>query len=282
MRQVTGTMLTTHIDLQGDRIEPSGLSDMVADLNGDYLPTWVQHDPRIPPVGRLEHAELQVLPDGEMAVVATSTLFEPTDAPPYKPSNRLMRIRSLDDPDRLSVCVDRSYFNDPDQSELRAIATALAADIKTEFKKGLGVPTTIVLVVGGFAITQLAVGFLTKAGSDAWDAAKSGLKRIFARRRASGEGPDHLLVLQWLTTRSQMSISVELIMINPTDVELDALNAKTLLVIDEKLSHASLVDRSLRRIVFEYRDGRVELKYVVRADCFPLRLINDELEPLDD
>jgi hypothetical protein len=53
---------------------------MVGLIRSAYLPMWNNHDPRIPPFGRVVAAEVRQLSDGECAVEAEIEVFEEGDS----------------------------------------------------------------------------------------------------------------------------------------------------------------------------------------------------------
>ncbi|HEY9152739.1 MAG TPA: hypothetical protein VIN60_07630 [Anaerolineales bacterium] len=69
-------MITTHIDKHNERFAPSALDDFVRSINQQYMPMGVEHDPRIPPIGRILSAHIEELEDGEYAVDGIAEMFE--------------------------------------------------------------------------------------------------------------------------------------------------------------------------------------------------------------
>lgn len=51
-------MTTTHVDLHGDRMSLSVLESLASQIKERYLPININHDIRIPPVGRVVDAEV--------------------------------------------------------------------------------------------------------------------------------------------------------------------------------------------------------------------------------
>lgn len=50
--------LTTHVDRHGDHFTREALVSMVDQIDKHYIPVNIEHDPRIPPQGRVVGAEV--------------------------------------------------------------------------------------------------------------------------------------------------------------------------------------------------------------------------------
>ncbi len=79
MKKVSAILATTHVDRHNEAFAVSALEGMVESLNRSYLPVGVEHDPRVPPIGRVISAEVRKRDDGEFEVAAEIEMFEPGD-----------------------------------------------------------------------------------------------------------------------------------------------------------------------------------------------------------
>lgn len=53
MKILNGTLVTTHVDLDNERMAFEGLEAFAATVNNAYLPFTDEHDIRRPPIGRV-------------------------------------------------------------------------------------------------------------------------------------------------------------------------------------------------------------------------------------
>jgi hypothetical protein len=112
-------MLTTHIDKHNERITPEALRDFVRLVNQQYTPMGVEHDPRIPPVGRVLSAHIKELEDGEFAVDGIAEIFEQGQEIEFKDDGREIPIEEFGR--RLSISPDRSYREPEDEQLLEEL-----------------------------------------------------------------------------------------------------------------------------------------------------------------
>ena len=71
MKKLQATMVSTHVDLEGERFAVEGLEPFAASVNQSYLPFTVEHDLRTAPIGRIASATIVRLDDGEFAIAGT-------------------------------------------------------------------------------------------------------------------------------------------------------------------------------------------------------------------
>ena len=65
---------------------------MVDQVKTAYIPMGIEHDPRIPPLGRVITAEITHLPDGEYALDAKVEVFEEGDVVPLTGVRRIVAV----------------------------------------------------------------------------------------------------------------------------------------------------------------------------------------------
>src|SRR6266571_15652 len=83
MKIATARFASTHVDKQGEALALEALHDMVQQINSCYLPMGLEHDPRVPPIGRVSSAQVVRLEDGEWAVDGDVEIFEEGDHIPF-------------------------------------------------------------------------------------------------------------------------------------------------------------------------------------------------------
>lgn len=183
MKTVSAVLATTHVDRHNEAFTLAALEGMVEQLNQHYLPVGVQHDPRVPPLGRVIAAELRSHDDGEFEIAAQIEVFEDGDRIPFGGDPRRTVVRYYE-ADQVSVIDDRSLADDADQTILAELRSVLAARAGTESKKAFE-PITVLTVAVTLIGPKLIDGFLGQIGGDAWSATKEKLKSLFRRKRNS-------------------------------------------------------------------------------------------------
>src|SRR5436190_1912965 len=79
MRILKGRVATTQADRQGEQAVANALIGMAEAINAHYIPFMTQHDPRLPPVGRIVDAHVEEIGGGHFALVAAVELWDATD-----------------------------------------------------------------------------------------------------------------------------------------------------------------------------------------------------------
>jgi len=269
MRKLEGTMLTTHADLDGERMAPKGLDSFAASVNENYLPFTVEHDIRKAPIGRVASAAVVPLADGEFAVRGVFEVFEEGDTlSSLRGDGRRIRV-DRNDVSTFYVKCDRSYET-AEGREFLAALRRLSPDshVTLQVKKSADPISTLFIAAGVFVGTSIAAGFFARLGEDLYVSLKRLLKTHFG---CHSEQRERLLVFQFTTAVGADLAEVQVVLTNPTPEEIDALFLRGFSDLDSYLSRCAGLD-SAARFVFEYKDGRLESLYVLRSDCVPLRL----------
>lgn len=180
MRTLPALFVTTRVDAHGESANRDDLEEMARDIARTFVPIGVEHDPRIPPLGRIATAAVERLEDGYWGLKGTIEAFEEGDTPPSGVSERetLLRFQY----DMPCVSDDRSFSGLADQVSIGHIRTLLGASAHTERKKAIE-PIPVLKIAMAVGTACFADGFLSKAGSDAWDATKPHLITLFGARR---------------------------------------------------------------------------------------------------
>ncbi len=155
MRILEGTMATTHVDMDGERLAVEGLQSLAASVNGNYLPFTDEHDIRNAPIGRVASATIVRLDDGEFALNGTFEVFEQGDTIfSLAGDGRKIRIESSDI-STFNVEYDRSYES-IDGRELLALLVELspASRHAVQVKKSVEYIPTLVIAAGAFGRSE--------------------------------------------------------------------------------------------------------------------------------
>ncbi len=118
MKRYEAVIANSRVDRHGESISEESLRELANSIGDAYLPVGIEHDPREPPIGRVDSAYLRELPDGEHEVVAVFELFE-GDVPAVYDSQREIRLRTITN-DQVQISYDRNYDNKIDKVCLRS------------------------------------------------------------------------------------------------------------------------------------------------------------------
>lgn len=266
MRTLSATMVTTHVDLDNERMAVEGLESFAASINNNYLPFTVEHDIRKAPIGRVASAVVVPLEDGEFAVKGTLEVFEERDTlSTVRGDGRRILIEQSDIP-TFTVGYDRTYESQEGRELLAALKELSPKSGSTaQVKKSVDYVSvlTIIIAAGGL----IAKGALQKIGQDGYEKLKKVLADYFASRKQSKE---YVLDFQFTTLWHGQTVEVHVVLTNPSRDELETLFATGFIDVDEFLGKCQGED--LARFVFEYKSGHLECLYILRGDCVPLQV----------
>lgn len=259
-------LTSAHMDREGEMIDPESLPAFVDRINACYLPITKNHDPRIPPLGRVISARLVKLEDGVDAVEGELEFLDPGDQLP--PVDQSMREIPLEAPDtdEIEVGFDKGYGDDEGQAIVRDIGTIFGTTPQKKLKKSLD-PVSILTIAGVFALGGIATGLLNKLGADTWDALKEKLKQAMERKKA---GKGNLLIFEFYIFSNSHPIVGKVILTNPGGDDIEAFLGKGLNQVDRALTRLVDTDASLRQVVFEYSRNELRALYGIRKDAMPL------------
>lgn len=266
MKYIKGIIATSHIDRHGDMLSPEGLKDMVEQINTQYIPITIEHDPRIPPQGRIKSAKLIKLEDGHYAVEEIKEIFEEGDEINVVDPSREMPL-PIYDSDVLQITFDRSYRDDASQRLINDISSLLGSSPQEYEKKALE-PISILIIGGFYLLGKIASGFFNKLGSDAWDALKSKLKILFEKKKK--EAQENLLMFQLSISVEGLIVNTEVVLTNPSDDDIDSFFENGLSKLDQIIP--SLINKhpEVKKIVFTFSDNDLSLLFSVRKDAVPI------------
>ena len=271
MKYSSGILVTTHIDQQNEEISLSALESMVEQSNSYYIPITVEHDPRKPPLGRTKSTRIKKLEDGEYAIEGIFEMFESGEEIQLD-LNDPREIRILEhNYNYLDITYDINYKNPEDQKLIKEMTNILKSEVEPEYftKKSIE-PISVLTIGGAFVLGGIANGFLNKIGADAWDSLKEKLKELFSKKKA--EEKEKLLSFEFTIENDGCRINIEVILSNPSDNDIDNFLEKGLKNVDKILPNYFDPNNSLKRIVMEYSDEVVVVKFGVRKDGVPLLL----------
>ncbi len=265
MKRSIGVLASAAIDRHGEQFADSALKMMVDQVNSRWIPVGIEHDPRIPPVGRVVAARL-VRRAGEAVVEGEIETFEQGDVIPLSVDRNEPDIDRYN-PGEFGVRCDRGYKAPADRAEVDELAKLLGTRVIEEHKKSLE-PITVLTIAGGFVLSQLAGGFLQELGSDAYDAVKAKLKSLFSRPKPNGQ--ERLLVFRVAFEKNGVAATADVILSDPSPDDIDGFLSEGVSQLAASLDRYFAAEHGMRELTYEYRDRELQLRFAVRRDAVPL------------
>jgi hypothetical protein len=264
-------MITSHVDKQNDKMTLDALQDFARLTNQQYTPMGVEHDPRIPPIGRVLSAHTEELEDGEYAVDGIAEIFEKGEEIEFKDDGREIPIREFGE--QLHISPDRGYQEPDDQRLLEEMRSLVHGEISPQLKKSVE-PISLLIIAASFIAGGIASGFLGKIGEDAWDQFKTKLIDLMNRKRQ--ENKDRLLAFEFTVREGGQPLCLETILANPSESDINKFLQQGLKELDERTPRFFKHRHYLRKVVYEYKDGQLRVIFGLRKDGVPLSVELDK------
>ena len=264
MKRSKVVMATSHVDAHHERLAPQALRSMVADVKAAYIPLWVEHDPRIPPVGRVIDAYIETGDDGELIVVGVTEEFGPGERPPFDASRR-MKIGNVER--ELGIHIDRSYRDRQSQALLADIAQLLNVPVRPEGKKALE-PVSVLTFVAKAALGKIAETFWSNVSDDAYRGVKRKLSLLFRRRRERND--DYVFRYKCSVVVGGREVEVDFLATAPSEERIERIFKKHLAEGDRVLQEYLPAHPEIARVVFDAGGPELKFSYAVRADVVPV------------
>ena len=228
MKRIEAVVSTTRLDSHGERMSHEALDSLVDSITHSFIPIGIEHDPRIPPQGRIASGFVRKAPDGEYEAVVIMEVFDDNDELSESNDPREI-VTPAHRTDGLTISYDWTHRHEEDQQDIAEIAAILGNEPIYDVKKAVE-PISIITVAGAFVLGGIAAGFFGQIGVDAWTFIKEKLARLFARKeRRKGE---QLLVFSALVEAEGRKVEVEIILNNPTPEHIEQFLSTGLQTID--------------------------------------------------
>lgn len=263
MKIIEVVLSTTHIDRHNEMMSVGALESMVQQVKTNIIPMGVEHDPRIPPIGRIIDAKLRKREDGEHEVVGIVEIFEDGDEIPF--SERRLPDRKPDT-EKINLIYDRSYRSEQDQIIINNIAKILDSSPKEESKKSFDV-LSVLAIVGAFTAGAISSGFFNSLGADAYELLKGNIKKLLGRK--GKETDERLFKFNPTIEINDRIVDVEVIMTNPSESDIDSFFDEGIKELDTVVMDY-IKDKSVKKIVFEYENKKINIRFGVRIDGVPM------------
>lgn len=260
-------LATTHLDRHGESFTIEALKNMVEQTNKEIIPLGVEHDPRIPPRGRVIKAELKELEDGEYVAEGIAEMFDGDFSTITDTGERKIPVREYDS-GKFNIVVDRNFRDDRSQQDIEDLKQILLeAKSEEEIKKSLD-PISILTIGSAFVLGAILEGFLGEIGADAYRALKQKLIDIF--NEPPIEGQEKLFTFDTTISNGDKSVNVEIIITNPTVDDIQKFFDDGIKELDQVLPRHFENDPGFARIVFEYKADHLQIKFGILKNGIPV------------
>lgn len=268
MKKTKLRLATTHLDRHGERYTISALEIMVKQSNSQIIPFSYEHDPRIPPLGRVIMTELVELEDGEFAVEGIAEIFDGQFENLTDTGNREIPVRKYKT-GIFKVVSDRNFRDNESKKDIEDLKSILNnATTEEEIKKSLD-PISILTIGSAFILGGIANGFFGEIGADVYRALKEKLKAIY--NKPAIEGQENLFTFDTTITSGDKSVNVEVIITNPTVDDIQKFFDEGIKQLDQVLLHHFEGNNSVKRIVFEYKSDNLKEKFALLKNGVPVQ-----------
>lgn len=269
MRTVETVVANTMVDSQNERMSREALTGLVDSITRHIVPMGIEHDPRIPPVGRVVSGFVRDRPDGESEAVVVCEVFESDDdLNALTVDDRVLVIHDDLAPGALEFSYDFTYRHDEDQADIQAIAAVLGSSPRYEVKKSAD-PISVLTLAGAFVLGGIATGFLNAVGTDGWQTIKSHLARL-AERRASRSGEQLLVFRAVVRDSGGCVIEANTVLSDPTPEQVDRFFSAGLAEVDDLVNRAMAASREIRQLTMSSDGTSVQIEFGIRRDGVPL------------
>lgn len=259
---------STLVDKQGEKLSRQVLEQLAQSANEHYIPINIEHDPRIPPVGRIISSSVRERDDGEYEAIARLQMFDNSFSELNLADNREMIIRKIPI-NSIVISYGWGHKNNPaDMDNIDGISKILNHPPSYEAKKSLD-PINIISLTFAFMVGGFFSGLFNKIGADAWDTIKIKLKPLISK--AEHRKGDQLLIFRNITEVNNNPVEVEVILTNPSEQLISQFISTDIKNLDNILPALLQDQTDIRRIVFEYKDSQLTLSFAVRKDCVPIQ-----------
>lgn len=266
MKVIRTRISTTHVDLHGDRMTREALEGASKQISDHYIPIMWNHDIRYPPLGRTVSAEVVPLEDGEYALDTVGEYWEEGDTlESLRGDGRFLRLRT-DDYVTFAVRHDRSFRDDKGEAFIRELGELAGVEPQVEEKKALEPVSTLTIAVGAFALGTIAAGFLSRLGSDLYDALGDRLKSFFQRNPER----ECLVDFEFVVDHQERRIEAHVVVDKATPEKLEDLFRNRFAELDPIVESICRMVPDVARVVAECDEGEMRLRYAVRIDGVPL------------
>jgi hypothetical protein len=135
-------------------------------------------------------------------------------------------------------------------------------------------PITLLIIGASFIAGSIAGGFLNKIGEDVWESFKKKLVKLVDRKRQ--EGRDCLLAFEFTVHDEGQPLTLKTVLADLSESNINRFLQQGLKELDERTPHFFKNKYHLRKIVFEYNDGKLHVIFGLRKDAVPVSVEIDK------
>jgi hypothetical protein len=168
------------------------------------------------------------------------------------------------------VAFDRSYKDDEDQKDIDEICNHFGIRPRYEVKKAVEPLSVLVIGAGVFIFGAIATGFIGQIGADGYNLLKRKLAELIKRQKSKSK--EQLISFEFTVSHGGIKILVQTLLPNPTKKDIDAFLEHKIYDLDSLPFKAFDPDSHISRVVYFFENDKLEFKYAVRKDGFPVTL----------
>lgn len=267
MFKTSGYAITTHLDRHNERVQLETLEHVRRQITKEYITSGIEHDIRIPPVGRIISGKVVDLDDGESALEIVQEIWEEGDSlVALQGDGRSIRIQ--DQPEStFTVTVDRSFDNEDGRELVKDLMDIAGPQAKPQMqsKKAVEPVSTLIIYAGVFVVGAIATGFVNKLGQEMFTALKTRLSEHYPD--STGEAIlDFLFVAETKDHRLEVHVTIT----NPNPTLVSGAMDNRYGQLDSLVTHVLGTYPDGVRVVSQWDHGQLRLLYAVRRDGVPI------------
>ena len=266
MKKFDAIISSTRLDAHGDIMSKEALEFAAATLKKNYVPMGVEHDPRIPPIGRFVDACVEQLADGTWILKGLGEIFESGDSLPVSIDRTIVERDYTDG--KAHISFDRSYENDDCLPAITEIGQHFGTTPQLEVKKAVDPLSVLAIGAGTFVLGAIASGFFGQIGADGYNLLKTKLSNLIFKQKSKSK--EQILVFEFTAIHNSIKVLVQTLLINPTDSDIEEFLKHQIYDLDRLPLVAFDSAAHISRIVYFYENKQLEFKYAVRKDGFPV------------
>ncbi len=267
MRRYEAVLSSTQVDAQNERVAKDALEDFARHINESYVRMGFEHDPRIPPGGRIAKAWVERAKNEEWLLKAEIEVWDQVDTLESLAGDGRSLALPLDPKWQFEVSYDLSAeaeFGRTFFKELAALTSPKGKPVY-EAKKTIEPLAVIGISLALVAVGSIATGFLNALGADLYNALKAKLKKALASPR----NREVLIVIRFCARYHDRLIGVQVIASDPKQESIDTLFESSWQQVDDAIRSLLSVQADVGEVVFEFLGGTLRMLYWLRTDCVP-------------
>lgn len=277
MKELRAVLSSTAVDSQQEQFAVEVLESMAQGVSRAYIPIFMHHDPRIPPIGRIAAAE--VVPNGaEVRLEGVLEVWEAGDNPDDLRGDG--RRFLVDSPPLVpfEVIFDHSHRDPGMLLWVRELAQLASFEAKPKYhaKKAVEPLSTLTIVAGAFVLGGIAAGFLNQLGADLYETLKHKLHQYGDKRRAT----ETLLVFKFIASVQKEHLEVHVVVEDVASDVIDRLFDVGLRQVDTVAEAIRSENPSIVRLVFHWDGEAPHLLYTIDLHGVPFPLRTVEMDDL--